>query len=214
MGYWEENNDPADPRRWIWVDDPPVNPAASIAAAVTDVTDTFSPQNKRRHDNTNVSKTYAPPGGLPGRPVVELKPPGQTAAPEDWDAETYLKLNPDVANDPFGKEWPLEHYLSVGKKEGRKYKEEEQEPPPFEWPKFEMPSFTMPEWPKFEMPQLPAYPTAPTPGTSAVQAKSSIVDRSRIRKLTLLSDQSKSVAAAKLGHTSTGQTAGKRRLLG
>lgn len=88
--------------------------------------------------------------------------------------------------------------------------------PSFAMPSFVMPTFTMPEWPTFTIPELPAYPTAPTQAAAqaSVTPKSSGTDRSKIRRLTLLSDQNKSVSSAKLGNTSTGTSAGKKRLLG
>lgn len=46
-------------------------------------------------------------------------------APQGWDANYYLQMNPDVANDPSWGSRPLEHWLAQGQNEPRVYQRPE-----------------------------------------------------------------------------------------
>jgi len=49
-------------------------------------------------------------------------PPITCDPPTGWDDTVYLELNPDVAADSYYSQYPLIHWCSIGKAEGRKYK--------------------------------------------------------------------------------------------
>lgn len=50
-----------------------------------------------------------------GEPEIPCEPP------KDWKSEVYLQLNTDIAANNYWKDYPLTHYFSMGRKEGRLY---------------------------------------------------------------------------------------------